>query len=131
LPEGYQMSRGFLAEYPWALPFAPYFEAADEPELEDGDTSSMISASHILNIDFEFDAYQPGSINALLPAKPFFDYEKLKWDTRNTYCGTNGCPRFVTLPLTGDGPLVLLVEREFLNEFLDARGLTLLWGVRA
>jgi len=124
------MHGGFLAEFSWALPFAPYFEDVDEPEVENSITRSMTSTSHILNIHFEFDAYQPNSINALLPAKVFFDHNQLRWDTRNTYVGTNGAPRFVTLPLTGDGPLRLLVEREFLKEFLNERGLTLLWAVR-
>lgn len=50
---------------------------------------------------------------------------------RNTYIGTAGDPCFVTLPLTEDGPLVLLAEHDFLKGFLKERGLTLLWAVRS
>lgn len=131
MPEGYQMHGGFLGEYPWGLPFARYFEELDdEDEREAGIPCKLMPTSHFLNIHFAFDAYQPNAINALVPAKEFFDYKQMRWDTRSMYLGSSGASRFVTLPLTEDGPILLLAERQFLKEFLTKRGLSLFWALR-
>ena len=130
MPDGYRMHSGFLAEYPWALPFARYFDNREEEELRSGIPVKLTPTAHFLNIHFEFDAYQPDPINALVPAKTFFDFEQLRWDSANTYKTIYGKPRFVTLPLTGTGPTVLLVEANYLNDILANHELTLVWAVR-
>jgi hypothetical protein len=124
------MHGGFLAEYPWALPFTRYFDNSEEEGLERGIPVKLTPTTHFLNVHFEFDAYQPDPINALVPAKTFFDYEQLRWDTANTYKAISDKPRFVTLPLTGTGHTVLFVEATYLNEILANHNLSLVWAVR-
>jgi hypothetical protein len=130
MPEGYQMHGGFLGEYPWALPFARYFENSTDEQTETGIPCKLVPTSHYLNIHSEYDAYQPNAINVLLPAKRFYEHEDLRWDAAKTYTAVSGESRFVTLPVTGEGPLVLLGEEHYLTEFLNSHSLALVWAAR-
>lgn len=129
IPEGHRMNRGFLGEYPHGIPFLSYFD--DPAGLRVSKLPCKLTpTSHFLNIHFEYDAYLSDSIDARVPTKEFFDDEPLRWDTGWTYLSNAGEPRFVTLPLTANGPTLLLGEIGYLRSFLERHHLTLVWALR-
>jgi hypothetical protein len=130
MPDGYRMHGGFLAEYPYAIPFSSYFENEDDERADPGIPCTLKPTAHFLNIHSEYDAYHPNPINALVPAKEFFDAGLLRWDGGQMYLADSGDPKFVTLPLTGDGPTILVGEADYLSDFMDKHSLTLVWALR-
>jgi hypothetical protein len=64
-----------------------------------------------------------------VPAKEFFDAGFVRWDGGNIYVTESCNPKFVTLPLTGDGPTILLAEAGYLRNHGRTQ-LTLVWALR-
>jgi hypothetical protein len=68
-------------------------------------------------------------LNVLVPADVFFEDESISWDGSGGYRTGEGKLSFYYPPTKEQGPPALLVEREYLSNFLGERGLALVWTV--
>ncbi|HEX8000860.1 MAG TPA: hypothetical protein VF528_20935 [Pyrinomonadaceae bacterium] len=127
--DAFNLHEGFLGEYSWALPFSQFFEQNSEARQDSQFPCVLTPTAHWVNCDFEFDAYQEnGAINVLVPAKVFFDHENLRWNGLGGYALSTGKVSFLYPRLTETGPSALLVDVEYLNQFLAEHDAVLIWG---
>jgi len=129
MPEGSDMYGGFLGEYPWALPFQEYRNYWRAPQGTSQVPFKFTPTAHSLGCADKFDSYHNRSLNVLVPADVFFEDESNSWDGSGGYRTGEGKLSFYYPPTKEQGPPALLVEREYLSNFLGERGLALVWTV--
>src|SRR5262249_28541943 len=78
---------------------------------------------------YDEDGFQQGSIVIHLPAREFFDGERLRWDGLSGYSTRDGGLRFLDPSLTEPGQSALLVDRGYLLGYLRRKELALVWTV--
>ncbi len=132
MTEGAEFHDGFIGEYPWATTFNLYqdsylsrgsFGTKQKPPEDAYPTCNSLSVGD------EYDSYQPERIGFLLPARYFFHAVPLKWNGESGYMTLDGRLRFIDPSVVEPGPSALLVEADFLKEFLAENNLTIIWSV--
>jgi hypothetical protein len=131
MPRGAEFHEGFVGEYPWGLPFTLHDESyVFEARFgEENPPCKMYPTCTSLSISHEYDAFQEDSINLDLPARGFFDAELLRWDKTSGYVLGDGTPCFNDPSVVEPGPSALLVNPQFLKDFLKVKNLVLMWIV--
>lgn len=136
MPEGLDISEGFLGEYPWGLPFIHFFDqsACEQSRVEEVNSRvpcKMLPTVNILHSGSEYDAYQEDSIVMMVPAQEFFIRSKLHWNTMGGYFSDSGKLCFNYPAMSQSGPSALLVDKEYLFSFLEENELVLMWTTLA
>jgi hypothetical protein len=131
MPEGAEFHDPFIGEYPWATTVNLYGDAYHYRDSfeERKAPCEMYPTANLMNVSHEEDAYQEGSINVLVPAKKFFNHLPMKWDGKSGYMHPGGRPCFLDPSLVEPGPVALLVEAAFLEDFLSHNNLAIFWTV--
>lgn len=132
MPEGGSFEEGFVGEYPWGTMFNLYPDSwsshggsgIGQPPCE------MIPACHFLNSHDEYDAYQTESVSLRVPTREFFD-AGLNWDGEGGYRDERRNHVFIDPSFGSAGPSALLVNPNFLADFLARRHLRIVWTVLA
>lgn len=132
MPEGHSLSQGFLGEYPWGIPFIQYFEQYGSARIRDSEIpfSTVPTANSIL-FERDFDAYQEDSFSVLVPATIFFESDDLQWDSISGYKSISGNLCFNDPSILEPGNSTLLVDKEYIEEFMKKNDLALIWTVLA
>jgi hypothetical protein len=131
MPEGAQFSDGFVGEYPFATTMNLY----EDRYLSQGRMGEeklpceVYPTSNSMSVNYEEDSYQDGSIHLLVPARRFFADEPLRWNGAGGYSAADGVLRFIDPSVEEAGPSTLLVEANYLREFLARHKLALFWTV--
>ena len=131
MPEGFDLHDGFLGEYPWGLPFAQFFEQMGKGRADSNTPCVMMPTTHSVSCNYEFDAYQQGNIDVLVPAQVFFTQDNLHWDGVSGYRSDSGKLCFTYPAALDAGPSALLVDLKHLAEFLEKNNLVLAWTILA
>ena len=131
MPEGTSFHEGFVGEYPWGISFNLY---EDSYLLHDGlrqkkPPCQMIPTSNSLSVSYEYNAYEEESISIHLPARCFFDDHSLRWNRASGYLSADGQLRFFDPSVVEPGPSALLVDSDFLQDFLSKHNLSIVWTV--
>jgi len=127
MPEGAQFSDGFVGEYPFATAMNLY----EERYLSQGRMGDeklpceVYPTSNSIIVHYEEDSYQDSSINLLVPARRFFVDEPLRWNGAGGYSTADGVLRFIDPSVEEAGPLTLLIEANYLRQFLARHKLAL------
>jgi hypothetical protein len=129
MEEGAQFGEGFVGEYPWGIPFTKYPDSWHRRGRTRKGPARLTPVCNSITSSYEEDAYQEGSINILVPARMFFVQEQLRWDGLSGYQGPDGRLRFLDPSLIERGKSALLVDREYLLEYLRREKLVLVWTV--
>jgi Effector-associated domain 10 len=132
LTEGHRLLDGFLGEYPWGIPFTQYFEQyGSAPDQHSEVPYPVIPTVNSINFESGFDAYQDENFNILVPATVFFESDNLRWNSISGYKSDSGLLLFDHPSTLESGPSALLVNKEYLNEFLKENNLVMIWTVFA
>ena len=132
MPEGFNFESGFIGEYPWGLPFTQFFEWRTYEERARSKTPCrMLPTVHSISCNHEFDAYQEDNINILVPSEVFFNNDNLHWDAMSGYKSDSGKLYFTYPAAIEAGPPALLVDIEYLSNFLEKNDLVLMWTILA
>jgi hypothetical protein len=112
------------------IPFSQFFEQNSEARQDSQFPCVLTPTAHWVNCHFEFDAYQENSaINVLVPAQTFFEHDNLRWNGVGGYALKEiGKVCFWYPRLTETGPSALLVDMEYLNQFLADQDALLIWA---
>lgn len=132
MPEGAEFHEGFIGEYPWAISFNLYNDSYLSRGGHDSNKTipcEISPTSNTLQINNEYDSYQEGSISIMLPARQFFKLEPLYWNRAGGYLSTTGQLLFLDPSVTEPGYSVLLVNTDFLKDFLAKNQLAIIWVV--
>ena len=129
LPEGFDLHRGFLGEYPWALPFRQFFEEASHEDLNENLPCLMLPTSHSVIGPDELDSYHEQTVSVRVPTPLFFPASGLRWDGVGGYVDGSGIPCFLYPPAQESGPPALVVAREYVEHFLAPNDFVLVWTV--
>ena len=129
MPEGAEFHEGYIGEYPWGILFTMYPDSwhgrgSDSEECP----ARLAPVCNSLASSYGEDAFQQGSIVIHVPARDFFDGERLLWDGLGGYRAGDGL-RFLDPSLTEPGQSALLVDREYLLEYLRRKKLAVVWTV--
>ncbi|WP_041736698.1 hypothetical protein [Caldicellulosiruptor acetigenus] len=131
MPEGYELYEDFIGEYPWALPYKKFFEKYSEwKEVDNYQEKSfkILPTSNTLLYEKTCDESIDESLNIEVPAREFFLKADLIWDGVGSYLIDNSIV-FIFPSAYEAGPYSLLVEKEFMEDFLDKENLVLIWTV--
>jgi hypothetical protein len=129
MEEGAEFHEGFVGEYPWGILFTMY------PDRWHGRGSERKCPARLTPIctsvasSYGTDAFQNGSIGINVPARIFFEGESLRWDGLSGYSGAAGRLRFLDPSLIEPGQSALLVDREYLMDYLRRKNYILVWTV--
>lgn len=127
MPKGFELHYGFFGEYPWAPPFRFIYEEPVWQDSRKGIPCNLVPTSNELNIHFSFDAYQTEAFNLTVPSHLFFSDLQLRWNARDGYVDKKGQKVFFDPSIYEGGPSALVVNRNFLFDFLKRHDLSLLW----
>lgn len=131
MPEGIEFSQGYIGEYPWATIFNLFKDISytlgryEDRELP----CTMYPTCNTLTSHYEYDSFQEGTINFLLPAKRFFNFDELKWNGLNAYHTKDGIIRLQDPSVMQQGPSALLADSEYLKELLAKNNLSIVWTI--
>lgn len=131
MPEGAEFHDGFVGEYPFATTMNLY----EDRYLSHGGMDKqkppceVYPTTNSIGVHYEEDSYQDGSIRILVPARRFFADGPLGWNGAGGYGAADGALRFLDPSVEEAGPSTLLVEANFLREFLAKNKLALFWTV--
>ena len=134
LPEGLKLFKDLIGEYPWALPYRAFFSTYVEWQNINSyldQKFKILTTSHELLYEKIRDASIDESISIEVPAKEFFLNSNLYWDGKGKYVTEEGKVAFIFPAIYEPGPYALLVERNFLEEFLEENKAILVWTVLA
>lgn len=123
--EGIQYHGLFLGEYPWLLPRMENIE--DSSNLP----CIMIPTANTIICNHSFDSYQKGAFNVMVPTPLFFEKNNLAWDRNFGYINESGKLVFKYSISKSTKPTVLLIDYEFLSNYLIKNKLALIWTVVA
>jgi len=131
MPEGFEIYGNFIGEYPWAIPYKRFFEEYPEwkevNRYQDRNFKILPTSNTLL-----YEKIGNGSIDESLsievPAREFFLKANLIWDGIGSYLIDNSI--IFTFPSAYEpGRYSLLVERNFMEDFLAKGSLVLVWTV--
>jgi len=131
MPEGFDIYENFIGEYPWAIPYKRFFEESPEwKEINDyhDENFKILPTSNTLLYEKIRDESINESLSIEVPAREFFLKADLIWDGIGSYL-INNSTAFMFPSIYESGPYSLLVEREFMEDFLDKENLVLVWTV--
>jgi len=129
--EGPEFNDGFIGEYPWATSFQLYPDRwhsrgqGNKYTIQHG----LIPTTASIIASYEYDAYQDGSIIYHVPTRIFFESESLIWNRVNGYSLEDGRDRFLDPSIMERGPRALLVDMEYLQEFLQKNHMSIVWAI--
>lgn len=122
LPRGFSFYHIFLGEYPWIIP-----ELKLDSELR-GFDFELIPCVNTINHESEWDCYQKLDFNVMVPSEIFFKNSNLSWDLNFGYSDDSNRPIFkYSISKAKEVPSVLLVNQDYLKEFLLKTDFVLLW----
>lgn len=130
-PEGFELYENLIGEYPWAIPYKRFFEEYPEWKEVDGyqhKNFKILPASNTLLYEKIRDESIDESLSIEVPAREFFLKANLKWDGKGNYF-VNDSIAFVFPSVYEPGPYSLLVEKQFIEDFLKNENLVLIWTV--
>lgn len=130
MPEGAEFHNGFIGEYPWAVPFTLY----PDKYLSRGGGGTKLPARlrpvcNSISSSFDEDATREKGITICVPARLFFEDERLRWDGLNGYGVPGEQLRFLDPSITERGRPALLVDRVYILDYLLRTGQCLIWTV--
>ncbi|RLF27144.1 MAG: hypothetical protein DRN05_06060 [Thermoplasmata archaeon] len=131
MPEGFDIYENFIGEYPWAIPYKRFFEESPEwKEINDyhDENFKILPTSNTLSYEKIRDESINESLSIEVPAREFFLKADLIWDGIGSYL-INSSIVFMFPSAYVSGPYSLLVERRFMEDFLDKENLVLVWTV--
>jgi hypothetical protein len=130
MPEGAEFHDGYAGEYPWAILFTMYPDSWHSRGGRGEECPAPLTpVCNSLVSSYGEDSFQQGSITIHVPARDFFNGERLLWDGLSGYRAADGRLRFLDPSLTEPGPSALLVNREYLLAHLCRKRLALVWTV--
>ena len=129
MPEGaHWLPYVFAGEYPWSVQ-AQYGLAVGGWDRPSDIPFNMIPTALDQVLEFDFDAYHEEKINLILPDRRFFDGTSLRWDGLGGYLDSKGQSAFRLPSLTEGGPQALLVDKQWLERWLEEHKLRIVWAV--
>jgi len=131
MPEGFELYENFIGEYPWALPYKRFFEENSEwKEVNEyqKDNFKILPTSNTLLYEKTSDESIDESLNIEVPAKEFFLKSNLIWDGIGRYL-TDDSVIFTFPSVYEEGPYSILVEKQFMEDFLNKENLVLVWTI--
>jgi len=133
MPEGHNIYRGFLGEYPWGIPFTQFFEMHGAEQAETSKLPyQIIPTVNTLGFEGNFDAYQSENFSILVPGEIFFSLDSnLFWNSISGYQSESNHLCFNTPSTIESGPSALLVDKSYLISFLQKHNLSIIWTVLA
>ncbi|HKM51894.1 MAG TPA: hypothetical protein VJY33_00715 [Isosphaeraceae bacterium] len=130
MPEGAEFSTGFVGEYPWGVPFALY---SDEYWSRGGGgkrlPTRMTPVCNSISSSFEEDATREEVVTIHVPARLFFEGERLRWDGLGGYGLPGEALRFRDPSVAERGRPALLVDRDYVLDYLSRTHQCLIWTV--
>ncbi len=130
MPEGAEFHEGYVGEYPWGTLFTLYPDSwHGRGNGKKGCPARLVPMCNSLTSSYSEDAFQQGSVVIHVPARDFFDGERLRWNGLSGYRAADGHLRFLDPSLTEPGQSALLVDREYLLGYLRRKMLALVWTV--
>jgi hypothetical protein len=129
MTEGAEFHEGFMGEYPWAIPFTLFPDRWHSKGGKNDCPERFMPVCNSVTSTFGEDAYQQGSVTAHVPIRAFFADAALRWDGLSGYRTPDGRLRFLDPSLAEPGKSALLVDRDYLLDFLKRKKLALIWAV--
>ena len=128
LPNGLDLSYGFVGEYPWATPFKAELDDGDDSEDSiDGMPWRLEPCWNQLIVEWEYDSSLDKSHHMAVPARSFFSSDNLWWNGKDGYRILEGRTVFRDPSLTEGGPSCLMVDANELNSRLNDMKLGIIW----
>jgi nucleoside phosphorylase len=128
--QGAEFHEGFVGEYPWGILFTMY---PDSWHSRGGGgekrPARLTPVCNSISSRYEEDAFQDGSISICVPARIFFAGDELRWDGLSGFRGEDGRLRFLDPSVTDSHKSALLVDHDYLLDFMRRKKLILLWTV--
>ena len=129
MPEGADFHEGYVGEYPWGTLFTMYPDRWHGRGDSNKAPARLVPVCNSVLASYEEDAFQSGTINVHVPARVFFEGERLHWDGLSGYCDEANHLRFLDPSVGEPGSPALLVDRSYLLDFLRRQDLAIVWSV--
>lgn len=133
MPEGASYHEGFVGEYPWGISFNVYEDSylsyGGYPKSKEF-PYLFIPTSATLSSKNEYDSSDRGDFTVYIPAKIFFEKNKLAWNNLDGYILDNKLVLFDP-SINEKRKGALLAERDYLGHFLRGNKYVLIWTVLA
>lgn len=128
--QGAEYHSGFVGEYPWGVLFNKYPEEWQSPGRGYKYPDQIMSVCSYLSPEYSDDSFQAQNLRICAPSHIFFQQDQqLRWDGLGGYVNAEGRLQFFDPSLNELGHPALLVDREFLLEYLRENRFCLLWTV--
>jgi hypothetical protein len=133
MPKGHDIYRGFLGEYPWGIPFTQFIEMYGSEQAGTSELPcQIIPTVNTLSFERNFDAYQSDDFSILVPGEIFFSLDSsLSWNSVSGYQSAFKHLCFNAPSTVETGPSALLIDKTYLNAFLQQHNLSIVWTVLA
>jgi hypothetical protein len=132
MPQGFELHGIHVGEYPDRMPARQFFEEAQSWTRGEGPIPfDLLPTANDLSSDHSFDAYQQSLKSMLVPSETFFSHSALRWDGISNYVNPAGQPCFRYPAATEEGPQALLVDKQYLLDYLKGNRFVLVWTVLA
>jgi hypothetical protein len=117
----------FAGEYPWSVTARRHLALV---EIERDQFQFPITpTAHDQSLEFGFDSYHDETFHLLLPHARLLDGTGLEWNGRGGYATAEGATVIQSPELIAPGQRALLVRRDWLESYLKARRLAIVWTV--
>jgi hypothetical protein len=127
--EGAEFHEGYVGEYPWGILFTIHPDRWHGRGENKKAPARLLPVCNSVSASYEEDAFQKESIKVRVPARVFFQGERqLSWDGLSGYRDAAGRLLFLDPSVMEPGSPALLMDRDYLLDFLHRRDMCIVWG---
>ena len=127
LPEGMSFHKGFIGEYPWGYPFNNYDDGVSYKTHNV--PYNLIPTANEYNPEFDIDCSQTSNFSSFLPNFDFFKKDSLEWNKLKGFKNRSGKLVFNDPSLSENDKSCLLVDTDYMVDFLEDNNYVLIWTV--